>query len=90
MNYRPCPMKCETLPRSGARICSTWRLRNDRISNVSCLNAAKQPSAGDIKFHLGGRFLPLRDDISSVAYWYQTLPTQPFPPLPARDDLEII
>lgn len=38
----------------------------------------------------GGRYLPLQDDIASVAYWYQTLPTQPFPALPDRDGLEII
>ena len=25
------------------------------------------------------RYLPLQDDIASVAYWYQTLPTAPFP-----------
>ena len=37
-----------------------------------------------------GRYLPLQDDIASVAYWYQTLPTSPFPPLPDRDDLEVI
>lgn len=36
------------------------------------------------------RFLPLQDDISSVAYWYQTLPTAPFPELPDRDYLEIV
>ena len=38
----------------------------------------------------GGRYLPLQDDISSVAYWYQTLPTQPFPALPDRYYLEVI
>ncbi len=38
----------------------------------------------------GGRYLPLQDDIASVAYWYQTLPTAPFPALPERDRLEII
>ena len=38
----------------------------------------------------GGRYLPLQDDIASVAYWYQTLPTAPFPPLPSRDELEVI
>lgn len=37
-----------------------------------------------------GRYLPLQDDIASVAYWYQTLPTVEFPPLPDRDYLEII
>jgi hypothetical protein len=36
------------------------------------------------------RYLPLQDDIASVAYWYQTLPTAPFPPLPDRDACEII
>ena len=38
----------------------------------------------------GGRYLPLQDDIASVAYWYQTLPMSPFPTLPDRDGLEII
>lgn len=37
-----------------------------------------------------GRYLPMQDDISSVAYWYQTLPTAPFPSLPDKDYLEII
>ncbi|MCF7689590.1 MAG: DUF2961 domain-containing protein [Cephaloticoccus sp.] len=37
-----------------------------------------------------GRYLPLQDDISSVAFWYQTLPTAPFPALPDRDYLEVI
>jgi hypothetical protein len=36
------------------------------------------------------RYLPLQDDIASVAYWYQTLPTAPFPTLSDRDYLEII
>lgn len=36
-----------------------------------------------------GRYLPLQDDLASVAYWYQTLPTAPFPALPAKDYLEI-
>ncbi len=38
----------------------------------------------------GQRYLPLQDDIASVAFWYQTLPSVPFPPLPDRDALEII
>jgi len=37
----------------------------------------------------GGRYLPLQDDIASVAFWYQTLPTAPFPPLPDKDHLEV-
>ena len=38
----------------------------------------------------GGRYLPLQDDIASVAFWYQTLPAAPFPELPDRDYLEVI
>lgn len=38
----------------------------------------------------GGRYLPLQDDISSVAYWYQAEPHVNFPTLPERDGLEII
>lgn len=36
------------------------------------------------------RYLPLQDDIASVAYWYQAHPAKPFPPFPSRDQLEII
>ncbi|HDK36111.1 MAG TPA: DUF2961 domain-containing protein, partial [Bacteroidetes bacterium] len=36
----------------------------------------------------GGRYLPLQDDLSSVAFWYQTEPHTPFPKLPGRDYLE--
>jgi len=38
----------------------------------------------------GGRYLPMQDDISSVAYWYQQEPHAPFPKLPDKDYLEII
>lgn len=38
----------------------------------------------------GGRYLPLQDDISSVAFWYQTLPSCRFPRLPDKDYLEIV
>ena len=37
----------------------------------------------------GGRYMPLTDDISSVAYWYQTEPHAVFPKLPPRDRLEV-
>jgi hypothetical protein len=36
------------------------------------------------------RYLPLQDDIASVAFWYQTLPTAPFPELGSKDYLEVI
>lgn len=37
----------------------------------------------------GHRYLPLQDDIASVAFWYQTIPTAPFPELPDKDYLEV-
>jgi len=37
----------------------------------------------------GGRYLPLQDDISSVAFWYQSEPHNTFPQLPDKDYLEI-
>jgi hypothetical protein len=36
----------------------------------------------------GRRYLPLTDDIASVAFWYQTEPHVPLPKLPEKDFLE--
>lgn len=35
------------------------------------------------------RYLQLRDDIASVAFWYQSEPHRAFPQLPGKDDLEL-
>jgi len=37
----------------------------------------------------GGRYLPLKDDIASVAFWYQAEPHSTFPELPGKDELEV-
>jgi hypothetical protein len=37
----------------------------------------------------GHRYLPLQDDISSVAFWYQAEPHNAFPKLPDKDYLEV-
>jgi len=37
----------------------------------------------------GGRYLPLEDDISSTAFWYQTEPHAAFPKFPNREALLI-
>ena len=37
-----------------------------------------------------GRYYPGQHDICSVAFWYQTLPSAPFPAFPNRDALEIV
>ena len=36
-----------------------------------------------------GRYLPLQDDLASVAYWYQLEPHNPFPKLPEKEQLVI-
>ncbi|MBO0795963.1 MAG: DUF2961 domain-containing protein, partial [Ktedonobacteraceae bacterium] len=37
----------------------------------------------------GRRYLPLQDDIASTAFWYQSEPHVPHPPLPDADGLEV-
>ena len=46
--------------------------------------AGDDPGAGLAHGDKDGAYLPLQDDIASVAFWYQTLPTAPFPTLPGR------
>ena len=36
-----------------------------------------------------GRYMPLQDDIATVAYWYQSEPHATFPKLPTRDELDV-
>ena len=43
----------------------------------------------DLGWRSGGRYLPQKSDIASVAFWYQQEPHVPFPPLPKKDELEI-
>jgi hypothetical protein len=38
----------------------------------------------------GHRYLPLRDDVASTAFWYQELPGSPLRPLQSPDELQII
>ena len=38
----------------------------------------------------GGRFRPLQDDISSVAYWYSDNLNDVYPQFPTLDELELI
>jgi len=41
----------------------------------------------DLGWQSGDRYLPLNDDISSTAFWYQTEPHTAFPKLPGKDQL---
>ena len=42
----------------------------------------------DLGWQSDRRYLPLSDDIASVAFWYQTEPHAAFPKLPGPDELE--
>ena len=44
----------------------------------------------DLGWRSGGRYLSRNDDISTVAYWYQSEPFTDFPPFPSRAALEIV
>jgi hypothetical protein len=61
-----------------------WHLR-DPIRFESDLKVTIQA----LGWRTDGRYLPLQDDIASVAYWYQAEPHAPFPKLPDRDTLEV-
>jgi hypothetical protein len=43
----------------------------------------------DLGWRSGGRYLPQQSDISSVVYWYQSEPHNPFPKLPSKNELEV-
>src|SRR3569833_262051 len=43
----------------------------------------------DLGWRDNGRYLPLQDDMATVAFWYQSEPHGIFPVLPGRDDLEV-
>lgn len=60
-------------------ICDPIRFKKDLKVTIQALG-----------WRSGGRYLPLQDDISSVAFWYQSLPSAKLHPLPSKDELEII
>ncbi len=54
------------------------RFENDLKVTIQCLG-----------WQSDGRYLPLQDDLASVAFWYQKEPHNPFPELPSKDLLVI-
>lgn len=44
----------------------------------------------DLGWRSERRYMKQQSDISSVAFWYQTLPVMPFVPLGSRNELEVI
>lgn len=63
-----------------------WHIM-DPICFQSCLRVTVQ-DLGWVE--LGGDYLLRRDDMASVAYWYQALPATPFPPLPNADEMRFV
>lgn len=43
----------------------------------------------DLGWHLGGRYLAQRSDISSTCFWYQSDPHASFPKIPEWRELEV-
>jgi hypothetical protein len=62
-----------------------WHIM-DPVRFAECIRVTIQA----LGWRSGGRYLPLRDDIASTAFWYQALPTAVFPRLPDKDSLEVI
>ena len=60
------------------------------ITDPVCFEKELKVTMQALGWREGGRYLPLQDDIASVAFWYQTLPTNAFPALPDKDSLEVI
>ena len=60
------------------------------LTDPVCFEQSLRVTIQALGWREGGRYLPLREDIASVAYWYQQLPAAPFPALPGKDELEVI
>lgn len=60
------------------------------IPDPICFDEKLRVTIQALGWRSGGRYLPMQDDIASVAFWYQTLPAAKFPPLPDKDYLEVI
>ena len=60
------------------------------IPDPVCFNEDVRVTIQALGWRSGGRFHPLQDDISSVAYFYLDHPSETKPETPTEDSLEII
>ena len=67
---------------------SSRKSRTRRRVNEHIFAGAVTVTIQGLGWQSGGRYLPLQDDVASVAFWYQKLPHKKFPALPSRDELE--
>jgi len=61
------------------------RFKKDLRVTIQALGWHEYPPRAEPK----PRYLPLKDDIASTAFWYQTEPHVPFPSLPSSNELEV-
>ena len=59
------------------------------IQDPVCFNKDLRVTIQALGWRSGKRYLPLQDDISSVAYWYSDNLQDDYPPLPDPDDMEL-
>ena len=57
------------------------------IPDPVCFDEKLKVTIQALGWRSGGRYLPLQDDIASVAFWYQTLPHEPLRPLPGDGEM---
>ena len=60
------------------------------ITDPICFDEDLKVTIQALGWRSGSRYLPLQDDISSVAFWYQDTICDTFPELPDANGLEII
>jgi hypothetical protein len=64
---------------------SFWSLYRWHIMDPICFEQDLRVTIQALGWQ-GSKYKKLSDDVASVAYWYQTSPHSPFPPLPSLKD----
>ena len=59
------------------------RFKKELRVTIQALGSYRQNASSEYAF------VPLQEDIASVAYWYQTEPHAPFPKLPSKEQLSV-
>lgn len=78
-------------PTGGEDIQQRFAMYRWHILDPIRFNSDLRVTIQDLGWRRNGQYyLARQDDFSSVAYWYQTLPALPFPPLSDRNAMEII
>lgn len=60
------------------------------ITDPVCFKQDLRVTIQSLGWQSEGRYLPLQDDLASVAYWYQEEPHNAFPALPEKNALAIV